>query len=69
MPAALTLDSLSVAKLLEAERGTRARGFADSMARKTERRILSLKYMIWLKRSANIQLLVLRSAWLYEGLS
>lgn len=50
MPAALTLDSLSVAKLLEVERGTRARGFADSTARKTERRILSLRYMIWLEQ-------------------
>lgn len=35
----LTVDWLTVEKLLDTERGTRASGFADSMARKTDGRI------------------------------
>ena len=35
----LPADWLTVAKLLDTERGTRARGFADSIARNTEGRI------------------------------
>ena len=40
-----TLEPASVAKPLDTERGTRARGFADSTARKTERRIIMVCYM------------------------
>ena len=47
----LPADWLTVAKLLDTERGTRARGFADSIARNTEGRIAPGLYSNGIQKS------------------
>lgn len=47
----LPADWLTVAKLLDTERGTRARGFADSIARNMEGRIAPGLYSNGIQKS------------------